>query len=106
MGIRDDGFTADGNAVYYRNMMSKIIVSAEVETAYDIRRIHPGMHLLQPQAVYPVYHTGVLQPGRYFFATLVCFSTDGEEPSAPALAIAGNRVTVTQDGYSKTILAE
>lgn len=106
VGIRDDGFTADENAVYYRNLISKIIVSAEVETEYDIRRIHPGMHLLQPQAVYPVYQTGVLQPGRYFFATLVCFATDGEEPSAPALAIAGNRVTVTQDGYSKTILAE
>lgn len=106
VGIRDDDFTVCENTVTYGNLTSKITVSTEVKTEYSVKRIHPGMHLLQPQAIYPVYTTDVLESGEYLFAVLVCFTTDGAEPQVPALRIDRNRVTVTQCGFSKTISAE
>lgn len=106
VGIRDDDFTVNNNTVLYRNLISKIIVSSDVKTSYVTRRIHPGMHLLQPQALYPTYQTDVLNSGEYLFAVLVFFTADGKEHTAPELKIEGNRITVTQYKASKSFITE
>lgn len=106
VGIRDDAFSAEENTVCYGSTESKIAVFSEVKTKYDIHRIHPGMHLLKPQAMYPVYKTDELQKGEYLFAVLVGFSTDGKELTVPKTVIEGNTVTVKQGDTVKTLKAE
>ena len=106
VGIRDDGFKTFENSVVYGNIKSQIIVKSEVETKYDIHRIHPGMHLLQPQAMYPVYKTEILPKGEYIFATLVCFTTDGREHTMPDVKIDGENISLNQNGKIINIKVE
>ncbi|MEE0898623.1 MAG: DUF2264 domain-containing protein [Acutalibacteraceae bacterium] len=106
VGIQDDNYTAEQNTVTYRNLRSEILVFSNTCAKYEIRQIHPGMHLLKPQALYPVYKTDVLPEGEYLFASLICFTSNGEKSPAPTIQTDENQITVTQDGYSKTILAE
>ena len=103
VGIRDDGFKIDENRITYGKIQSQIIVKSTVEVSYDIHRIHPGMHLLQPQALYPVYKTEVLEKGEYIFATLICFTTDGNIQTSPEVIINNDAVTVNQGDFLKII---
>jgi len=77
-----------------------------VDTSYDIHRIHPGMHLLQPQAMYPVYKTEVLPKGEYIFVTLVCFTTNGSKQVAPEVKINGENISLKQNGKAISIKVE
>ena len=103
VGIRDDGFIVDQNSIAYGQVQSQIIVKSNLPTSYDIHRIHPGMHLLQPQALYPVYKTECLEKGEYIFATLVCFTTNGKKQNPPKVAVSDNKITVTYGEFEKTI---
>lgn len=106
VGIRDDGFIVDQNSIAYGQVQSQIIVKSNLPTSYDIHRIHPGMHLLQPQALYPVYKTECLEKGEYIFATLVCFTTNGSKQIAPKVEINGENISLNQNGKIINIKVE
>ena len=59
--------------------------------------------LLQPQALYSVYKTEVLEKGEYIFATLICFTTDGNIQTSPEVIINNDAVTVNQGDFLKII---
>lgn len=103
VGIRNDGFIIEENSITYGDLKSVIVAKSKTPFRYDIHRIHPGMHLLQPQAIYPLYKTDALEAGEYLFATLVCFTTDGKNPVTPNVEIKEKEVIVEQLGISKTI---
>lgn len=106
IGLRDDAYVTNENNIVYGNVKSTVISVSNVESRYCIHRIHPGMHLLQPQAIYPAYMTGALNEGDYLFATLACFTTDGKEQVAPEVTLDGNKVTVKQNSFVKTFTVE
>lgn len=106
VGVRDDAYMTSGNSIVYGNKKSTIISLSDVKSKYSVHSIQPGMHLLQPQALYPTYATEPLDKGEYLFATLVCFTTDGKEQIAPEIKINGNTFTVKQNSFEKTFYIE
>jgi hypothetical protein len=103
VGFSDDGFTADENRIVYGNMLSVIYAEADIPVKYTYKRIHPGLHLLKPQAYYPSYTTGVLEEGTYVFVSTVGFFTDGKEGERPEISRENNIITVRQKGIVRKI---
>ena len=104
IGIKDDSFKIKGNLLIYGNYVSKIEVCATCNTKYAVNRVQPGMHLLCPQAQYPVYQTEVLDAGEYIFATAVYFSTDGKEEPSPKITLEQDSLTVEHNQKASKIL--
>ena len=98
VGVTDDGAKHCGNTVKYGDMISSISVECEPKVGYSVAYPQPGMHLLRPQALYPMYETQPLEAGEYVFITTVYFATDGKEEPAPRVTREGSVVSVEQDG--------
>ena len=96
VGTRDDRYEANGNTVKKGNTVSRIEAIFEQKINYAPLRIHPGMHLLSPQAVYPTYMTDVLEKGEYLIGCKVLFTTTGKSGEEPRVTVNGNTVTVAQ----------
>ena len=103
VGLTDDGYTLEGSALKYKNYLSYINVTG-VEGGYSQGLIQPGMHLLKPQARYPKFESKVLNKGRYFYAIIVGFSTNGKLENEPEVKLSGNKVTVKQGETVKEII--
>ena len=103
IGITDDHFRIDGNTFTYGNKISRIHLTSTVNAKYAVEAVQPGMHLLCPQAMYPVYRTDVLAPGDYLFAATIFFTTDGTEPPAPKISLDGNKVVVESTAGKKLL---
>ena len=94
IGVKDDSFKISENLLTYRNYVSKIEVTSDCKTKYATGRVQPGMHLLCPQAQYPMYTSEALDAGEYIFAAAVYFSTDGKEEASPQITVEKTSVTV------------
>ncbi len=104
IGIVDDAYKYENGNMTYKNSLSKIKVTSNCDTVFELQKIHPGMHNLRPLAYYPTWKTrGLLDKGEYIFATTVFFS-DGLIPAdEPIVEINGSKVTVRFEDYTKVV---
>ncbi len=98
IGTNNDDYKALGNSVKNGNAESLIEAIFQDNVNYSPYGTHPGMHLLNPQAIYPAYTTGVLQKGEYIIGCKVLYTSTGNRGEAPQVAINNNKVTVSQSG--------
>ena len=103
VGVRDDFYTAENGTVSWRGTRSSVRLSGDVKARLTVERIQPGMHLLQPQAMYPAWQTDVLAPGVYTFLTTVYFSTDGKLPPPPEVNLKNGALRIFYRGNLREI---
>ncbi len=99
VGTNDDDYIAYGNTVSKGKKLSKIEALFGGEISYTPSAVHPGMHLLNPQAVYPSYKTQVLEIGEYVIGCKVLYTSTGKVGETPDVIINNQRVTVKQKDY-------
>ena len=104
VGTESDAYTFTDGVLHYGKAVSFIKVYTDVETEYELQRIHPGMHTHRPLAYYPSWKTKApLGAGEYLFASVVFFS-DGIIPSEkPSVSIDGSVVTVSFNGKLRSV---
>ncbi len=104
IGVVDDAYDYSDGCLTWKNYISKISVTSDIKTVFELQTIHPGMHNLCPLAFYPTWKTrNVLLPGEYIFATTVFFSNDKIPANEPIVEIDGSRVTVKFEDYTKVV---
>lgn len=98
VGTNDDDYKAEGSSVTKGKAMSKIEALFQGPVRYSPYGTHPGMHLLNPQAIYPAYTTEVLEKGEYIIGCKVLYTSTGNAGETPQVTIKDNKVTVSQCG--------
>lgn len=106
IGNDTDDFKTAPHEARFDGKVSYIDGVGTAPLSFTIARPAPGMHLLMPQALCPIWYTDVLAPGEYIFATSVCLATDGVVENKPEVKIEGNVVTVKQGDIEKTIVVK
>ncbi len=102
IGLGDDSYSYENGVLRYRDMISAIVPISETEFKLRLETHTPERHILAPQSKYPVYETGILQPGEYIFASAVSFS-QGEEYEMPVLSLKKRILTVCFHGEERKI---
>jgi hypothetical protein len=103
IGVYTDGYKEIGGKVVYGNYISEITEYSNINKKYYVERSQPGMHLLAPQNLYPVYKTDLLSAGEYVFVSLVYFATDNTIEEKPTVLINENNVEITQNGNTYAV---
>ena len=77
--------TADTVCVSNAQYTSGLKVLSDVPVKVSIHSSQAGYHLYAPLASYPVWESGILEPGEYMFTTVFGFWHKDEQPVWPAL---------------------
>lgn len=77
--------TADTVCVSNAQYTSGLKVLSDVPVKVGIHSSQAGYHLYAPLASYPVWESGILEPGEYMFTTVFGFWHKDEQPVWPAL---------------------
>ena len=102
IGINDDSYSYQNGVLKYRDFTSRIGPVSETVFSMRLETHTPERHILAPQSKYPVYETGVLEPGEYVFALSVSFS-QGEEYELPFLSLRKGVLYVSWHGVERKI---
>lgn len=88
-------------------LYSVIHTHSSVPVHFFVREVQPGMHLLQPFALYPCYETQEVCPaGNYFFVSSFGFFEKNGGTPAPLIHVEEGQVTVSHQGMLYQIKTE
>lgn len=96
-------FTVNENGACYKTsvgLCSRMYSLSNTHLSYELRKHHPGMHIIAPQSGYPIFKTDVLDPGTYYFASVFGFMT---EESIPEIMLENKTVYIKYKNTERII---